>query len=305
MARSRKRKKQGGNAEALILKALATLIVLLVMIGSFLLLAAWLFFERKNSRLAKPTSLSFFNNTSDEVALSKNQTRALDRIYSRLDAIEIEGQRIPKRQDGLYNERSQKGKQFNIEVAELNNNANSLESSLSVLDSLPQKRLNEWAFYVSMNLALRISVVSYLLSFASFAWFQPKWVTQLSTTLQNYSLLDFYSSYPIAYGASVGALVISLLFLVISYFYFREQKIDELSENKQNNIRNNTQIIEENISTDEIIDYLSQISHATLKSIVDNFGIEANKRSKASIIDALKMQSEDKILEIYNSIQPE
>lgn len=307
MAKSRRRKKQGGNAGGLLLKALATLVVLLVMIGSFLLFIAWFFFEWKNSRLAKPTSLSFFDHTNDEKKSIYNQERSIDRILTRLESIEVEGRKLTKRQDGLYNERSQKGKQFNQEVAQLTENLNSLESSLSILESLPNQRLNEWAFYASMPLALRVSTISYILSFATFSWLQPKWVMQLSNTLQNYSLLDFYSSYPVAYGASVGSLVVSLILLCLSYLFFREKKIDDLTSVQQKhslsaNIEHNVNITKE-ISSDEIFDILSNQSHATLKSIVDTFGIEANKRSKASIIEALKDQNQSTIYNIYLSIQ--
>jgi len=226
-----RRKKKGNTGGELLVQAFVALFALLAMIGSFILFVAWLYFERKAKYLPKPTSIHEFDHTSEEISQINYQEDSLNEIHQRLDQISYEGQSLTKRQDGMYNERSKKGKQFNAEICKLNPKADNLEQSLADLEALPEKRLNHWAFYASMHLALRKSVVSYIISFAIFAWLQPKWVMKLSQFMQKFSFLDFYASYPIAYGASVGSLVISLLVLGVAFFYLRSEKKEALLRN--------------------------------------------------------------------------
>ncbi|RJF34356.1 hypothetical protein [Pseudoalteromonas gelatinilytica] len=303
--RTRRRNKQGGNGSILIIKAFVTLFVLLVMIGSFLLFAAWWFFERKAANTKQPDSIHDFDHTNEEISAINQQSSRLDRVYSRLDQIEVEGRSLTRRQDGMFNERSKKGKQFNQEINSLSPEADRLEQSLADLEALPVKRLNEWAFYASMHLSLRKASLGYVLSFIIFAWLQPKWVLELSNTMQNLSLLDFYAAYPIAYGASVGALFISAIVLGVSFFLTKEKKIQELANSEHKEVVEeqrsfeNEQREDNTVSVESFVNSLSELPHTTLKEIVDEFGINADRRSKATIIDAIRSAEFEVIQNIY------
>jgi len=295
--RNRRKRKQGGVGGDLAIKLFATLLIVLVMIGSFLLFAVWLYFERKKTKLPKARSIHDFDNTHEEINHINQQARSLERIYSRLDKIELEGQSLTKRQDGLYNERGKKGKQLNSEINNLSPRADNLEQSIYDLESLPEKRLNNWIFYVSMCLASRQSVLSYIASFALFVWLQPKWVIQLSETLKNLSLLDFYASYPIAYGASVGSLVISLIVMGLSFFYWKSEKKDSLTNAQITEPQNNAET--DDLTVSDFIESLSNLPHSHLKRLADEFDIQADRRSKATILEAISNEDSDTISNIY------
>lgn len=296
MAR-KKKSNQGGGLGGLFFKAGITLIVVLVMIGSFLLFVAWVFFERKYMNLPRPKSLDYFDLTKEEVASLARHERSLSQTYARLNSIEIEGRNLSKRQDGFYNERSQKGKEFNAEIVDLRGNEIHLVKTINDIKSLPDERLKEWSFYATTPIALRISCLAYVLSFALFAYLQPKWVTQLSNTMQKFSLLDFYASYPLAYGASIGALVISLVFLFVAYFIILDSKIEKLSN------ANTVEVTTEALPISQMLEHISQMPYATLKLVVDNFEIDASKRSKSTIMDAIQNQGDEMITKIYHAVQ--
>jgi hypothetical protein len=303
--RSRRKKKQGGTGEGLLFKVFITLFILLVMIGSFLLFVAWWYFERKGATLPKPQSIQYFSHTKDEIKAINQYEDSLERIYSRLDQIEFEGRALTKRQDGMYNERSKKGKLFNSDINELSPKADNIEQSIADLESFPEKRLNEWAFYSSIYLALRHSVISYIVSFALFVWIQPVWVIELSQFLQKYTFLDFYASYPVAYGASVGSLVISLSVLGVSFFSIRSKKKESLNSPElieSSRYINSSEIVDVNIP--DFIAYLSKLSHTDLKKLADEFDIQADRRSKSTILDAISEESEDIRNKIYSRCAP-
>ncbi|MCL1078624.1 hypothetical protein D5R81_11990 [Parashewanella spongiae] len=307
MAKRRRRRKQGSNAGGLLAKAFVTLFILMVMIGSFLLFVAWWYFERKGARLIKPVSIHDFDHTNKEIKAISQHERELDRIDTRLDKIEHEGQSLTKRQDGMFNERSKKGKQFNNEINDLSPKADNLEQSLADLEALPEKRSNEWLFSASMPLSFRFSILSYVISFSLFIWLEPTWVLQLSQKLQSLSLLDFYASYPIAYGASVGSLVISLIILGISFFYIKGEKKELLcstssQEHHQEYEVDDTSSDDENMTIEDFMKYLVSLSHADLKLLADEFEIKADRRSKATILEAISNEEVDVINGIYSKL---
>jgi len=153
-----------------------------------------------------------------------------------------------------------------------------------------------------MHLALRQSVLSYILSFFIFAWVQPKWVMQLSQFVQNFSFLDFYVSYPIAYGASIGALFISLAVLGLSFFYLRNEKKEELIRSSSTSNNSQTEESSEDIiSVEQSIQQLSTLPHVKLKEIVDEYNIKADKRSKIKILDAIENQEIEVLNQIYSN----
>ena len=305
MARRRSRRnKQGSVGGDLLFKAFGSLFILLVMIGSFLLFAAWFYFERKKALLIKPKSIQDFAHTSSELVEINRQENRLENIYNRLDQISHEGRSLSKRQDGKYNERSKKGKEFNREVDNLAPEADNFEQSLADLEALPEKRLNNWAFYASMNIASRVSVLSYILSFALFVWLEPVWVMQLSQFLQSITFLDFYASYPIAYGASVGSLFISLAVLGGALFYYREAKKESL-KNAQVPQAEPEQIPEQSveITSIDIEELLSSLPHSELKILADEFNIMADRRSKKAILEAIKEADVNELLEFIRKTQ--
>lgn len=302
MARRRSRRnKQGSVGGDLLFKAFGSLFIILVMIGSFLLFAAWFYFERKKALLIKPKSIQDFAHTSSELLEINRQENKLENIYNRLDQISHEGRSLSKRQDGKYNERSKKGKEFNREVDNLAPEADNFEQSLADLEALPEKRLNNWAFYASMNIASRISVLSYVLSFALFVWLEPVWVMQLSQFLQSITLLDFYASYPIAYGASVGSLFISLGVLGGALFYYREAKKESL-KNAQIPQAEPEQNVE--ITSIDIEELLSSLPHSELKILADEFNIMADRRSKKAMLEAIKEADVNELLKFIRKTQP-
>ncbi|KPH91670.1 hypothetical protein AMS57_06165 [Pseudoalteromonas undina] len=274
------------------------------MIGSFLLFAAWFYFERKKALLIKPKSIQDFAHTSSELVEINRQENQLENIYNRLDQISYEGRSLSKRQDGKFNERSKKGKEFNREVDNLAPEADNFEQSLADLEALPEKRLNNWAFYASMNIASRISVLSYILSFALFVWLEPVWVMQLSQFLQSITFLDFYASYPIAYGASVGSLFISLAVLGGALFYYREAKKESL-KNTQIPQAEPEQISEQSveITSIDIGELLSSLPHSELKILADEFNIMADRRSKKAILEAIKEADVSELLKFIRKTQ--
>lgn len=300
---SRRRSRRGNIGGDLLLKAFTTLLSLLVLIGSFLLFGAWLYFERKKKLLLTPKSLQDFAHTNTELSEIQSQDSKLSTIYNRLDQIAKEGRSLTIRQDGKYNERSKKGKEFNNEISKLEPHAGSLEKSLADLIALPEKRLNNWAFYASMNLASRLSVLSYILSFMFFAWQEPVWVLTVSGYLQNLSLFDFYSAYPLAYGASIGSLVVSLLVLAASFYHFRTAKKESLAGVivTENSIMQEES--DDEMTSEEFTKNISHFPHSDLKEMADLLNLKVDRRSKKNILEAIKEQPPQLLLAALDKYQ--
>lgn len=300
---SRRRNRRGNVGGDLLLKAFTTLLSLLVLIGSFLLFAAWFYFERKKQLLLTPKSLQDFAHTNAELSEIQAQDRQLSTIYNRLDQIAKEGKSLTIRQDGKYNERSKKGKEFNNEISKLEPHADSLEKSLADLLALPEKRLNNWAFYASMNLASRLSVLSYILSFMFFAWQQPAWVLTASGYLQNLSLFDFYSVYPLAYGASIGSLVVSLLVLAASFYHFRTAKKESLARVIITDSSIKQEEPNDEMTSEEFTKNISHFPHSDLKKMADLLNLKVDRRSKNNILAAIKEQPPQLLLAALDKYQ--
>lgn len=301
MARRRRKSSSGSNAGGLILGMLATAFVLLIMFGSALLFVIWVFQEKSAKSRPKPKSIDFFAHTKEEIKSIHNKEQQLNSVFAGLERIEVEGKTLTRRQDGQFNERSAKGKQFNAEVIKLNADANQLESSLNELESRPATRLHNWLFAASMHIGLRHAVLGYLASFGLFAWLQPSWILQLSTKLQSYSFLDFYASYPVAYGASTGAFVVSMLVLTVSYFYTKQKLLTQLQNSPD--IGTADLVNESRLEVNDMMSFISQVSHAHLKSVVEAMNIPADKRSKATIITAINQQSLQTIGDVYTFLK--
>lgn len=301
MARKRRKSSSGSNAGGLILGILVTAFVLLIMFGSVLLFVIWIIQEKSAKSRTKPKSLDFFAHTKDEINSIRNKERQLNMVFAGLERIEIEGKTLARRQDGQFNERSVKGKQFNAEVIKLNADADQLESSLNELESRPATRLHNWLFTASMHMGLRHAVLGYLASFALFAWLQPAWILQLSTKLQSYSFLDFYASYPVAYGASTGAFVASMIVLTVSYFYTKQKLLNQLQNGSDTGTTE--QVDESSLEVNDMMSFISQVSHAHLKSAVEAMSIPADKRSKATIITAINQQNQQTIGDVYSFLK--
>ncbi len=289
---ARRRRKQGNAGEGLILKAFVTIFTFLVMIGSFLLFAAWWYFERKSRTLPKPNSIDYFAHTADEINKLNQQQGRLNTIYNRLDQINCEGKSLNKRKDGMYNERSKKGKQFNLEITQLIPKADKFEQEIADIESLPDKRLSDWAFYSAMPLALRLSVIFYVVSFMLFLWLQPTWIMQLSGMLQKLSLFDFYSSFPIAYGASVGSLICSLIVLVISFLNYKQIKKDSLTSVGKTPIESAERNTTDKLTYETFMKYVENAPHSELKKLVDVLNIDADKRSRKAILQSFRNEKQ-------------
>lgn len=303
MAR-RRGKNSSGSVVNIKSKALATLFIVLIMVGSFLLFVAWAYFESKLRKLFKPESIHDFDNSPEEVSELNKIEKECQIASSRRNDIYKEGQSLKTKQDGTFDERSKKGKELNRELEGLLPRIEELDKRADEIASRPGKRLDNWAFYATMPIALRYACSIYAIVFAACAWLQPKWVMQLSYTLKNLSFLDFYSSYPVAYGASVGALVISSLVLLISYFWICEVKKDEL-KNKVLTKHAKTQSSEDKVNVKPrkpSTKKLMKLSHSELKELVVKHNIDADKRSKSSILDAIKNQDAEVIKHIVASI---
>lgn len=305
----RRKKSQGGGAEGLIFGFFATAIVILVMIGSFVLFIAWYVYERKFKALPRPQSVSFFDHTEDEIEKMSFINRTLNRLYGRIDAMEDEGAHLSKRQDGFYNERSRKGKELNSEINSINPKIDENESSLAYYEALPEKRLNAWLFDRAITKALRLASTFYVVSFIYFANAEPKWVLQLSKELQSWSFLDFYSSHPIAYGASVGSLVVSLTILAVMFFYYRHTEKESLfatgASDSDGVTQHDASNREDQVILERVQEFLAGLPHRTLKDVADRHNIDADKRSKSSIVGAIISQPREIIVNIINDLAEE
>jgi hypothetical protein len=300
---SRRRSRRGNVGGDLLLKAFTTLLSLLVLIGSFLLFGAWLYFERKKQLLLTPKSLQDFAHTNTELSEIQSQDRKLSMTYNRLDQIAKEGSSLTIRQDGKYNERSKKGKELNNEISKLEPHASSLEKSLADLVALPEKRLNDWAFYASMNLASRLSLLSYILSFMFFAWQEPDWVLTVSGYLQSLSLFDYYSAYPLAYGASIGSLVVSLLVLTVSFYHFRTAKKESLARVTVTESGVMQEESGDEMTSEEFTNNISHFPHSDLKKMADLLNLKVDRRSKKNILEAIKEQPPQLLLAALDKYQ--
>ena len=109
MARSRSRRSNRSDP-TLFFGIIAACVVFLIIIGSFLNFVAWVYFEYRARKLLIPAQCNYFSHTPEELSEISSINKECSTVSKRLTQIEIEGSSLTKRQDGMYNARSQKGK---------------------------------------------------------------------------------------------------------------------------------------------------------------------------------------------------
>ena len=158
---SRKRK-QEGNPVGLVILLIGWLVFVFTLLATSFIWLGWLITEliyAKHPRV--PDEAEILLNAQEEDELSENQERTLA-IEKRLQRIEVEGQQLRRRKDGLFHAGSALGARLNTEVSELAAERSDCQAICHELVQLPVERLRQWSAPLGRLLGFRWAISMYV-----------------------------------------------------------------------------------------------------------------------------------------------
>ncbi|WP_312722879.1 hypothetical protein [Stutzerimonas kunmingensis] len=158
---SRKRK-QEGNPLGLVILLIGWLVFVFTLLATSFIWLGWLITEllyAKHPRV--PDEADILLNAEEEDELSENQARTRA-IEKRLQRIEIEGQQLRRRKDGLFHAGSALGAKLNAEISELAAERSDCQAICHELFQLPVERLRQWSAPFGRLLGFRWAISIYI-----------------------------------------------------------------------------------------------------------------------------------------------
>ncbi|MCQ4246078.1 hypothetical protein [Stutzerimonas decontaminans] len=158
---SRKRK-QEGNPLGLVILLIGWLVFVFTLLATSFIWLGWLITEllyAKHPRV--PDEADILLNAEEEDELSENQARTRA-IEKRLQRIEIEGQQLRRRKDGLFHAGSALGAVLNAEISELAAERSDCQAICHELFQLPVERLRQWSAPLGRLLGFRWAISIYI-----------------------------------------------------------------------------------------------------------------------------------------------
>lgn len=158
---SRKRK-QEGNPLGLVILLIGWLVFVFTLLATSFIWLGWLITEllyAKHPRV--PDEADILLNAEEEDELSENQARTRA-IEKRLQRIEIEGQQLRRRKDGLFHAGSALGAVLNAEISELAAERSDCQAICHELFQLPVERLRQWSVPLGRLLGFRWAISIYI-----------------------------------------------------------------------------------------------------------------------------------------------
>lgn len=158
---SRKRK-QEGNPLGLVILLIGWLVFVFTLLATSFIWVGWLISEllyAKHPRV--PDEADILLNAEEEDELSETQERMLT-IEKRLQRIQIEGQQLRRRKDGLFHAGSALGARLNTEISELAAELSDCQAICHELLQVPVQRLRQWSAPLGRLLGFRWAISTYV-----------------------------------------------------------------------------------------------------------------------------------------------
>jgi hypothetical protein len=205
-----RKKKQEGNPAGLVVWLLGWIVFLLTILATSFIWLGWLICEFLYARHPRtPEEVEILRDAEEERELSENlaRTRAID---ARLGQIEVEGQQLRRRKDGLFHAGSALGARLNAEIATLTEERSDCQAICHELWQLPEQRLREWSAPLARLLGFRWAISTYIACLAYGSILMPSSAMTLhGVILRNLSDSLPAVSFPL-YGAMALASVVAI-----------------------------------------------------------------------------------------------
>lgn len=157
-----RKKKQEGSPLGLVIALIGWLVFVFTLLATSFIWVGWFISELLYARHPRvPDEADILRDAEEEDELSENQARTLA-IEARLQRIEIEGQQLRRRKDGLFHAGSALGARLNAEIAELAAERSDCQAINQELLQLPVERLREWAAPLGRLLGFRWAISVYV-----------------------------------------------------------------------------------------------------------------------------------------------
>jgi hypothetical protein len=226
---ARKKKNQGGGGGAIIL--LATAFTLIILIGTFVLIFFWLYYNHKAKELIKPRSIKDFDLSQDEINDLSHADDSLQSLEVKYQETQTSGNALNKRQDGRFNERSQKGKELNQIMISLEPRISEAREIADEIRCRPEKRLANWLSVKTYQAGFKKAIYFYVGSFIAFLVYTPQWMLEFGESLQQNTLIEIFGDSTAMYGASFGALLTAGIVLLFVKNTEKNRLLTELNIN--------------------------------------------------------------------------
>ncbi|MBA1265265.1 hypothetical protein [Stutzerimonas stutzeri] len=157
-----KKRKQEGSPLGLVIALIGWLVFVFTLLATSFIWLGWLISELLYARHPRvPDETDILLDAEEEDELSENQKRAFA-IEERLQQIEIEGQQLRRRKDGLFHAGSALGARLNAEVAELTAERSDCQAICHEMLQLPVERLRQWSAPLGRLLGFRWAISAYV-----------------------------------------------------------------------------------------------------------------------------------------------
>lgn len=205
-----RRKKKENPIGLLIIWVLGLLLIIFTVLASLIIWLGWATCEvlyGNHPRTPEEADILLDRDERQEVA---NADRHIREVEARLAQIEIEGQHLRRRKDGLFHAGSNLGAQLNAEIDELVRDLNDSQAIRHELLARPGERLRNWAAPLSRLITFRWAIVVYLVCILYATLAKPASVVHM-----NQMILDWLNAYlpplsiPIYGGMALASIVAS------------------------------------------------------------------------------------------------
>ncbi|MDO8729507.1 MAG: hypothetical protein Q7K26_06560 [bacterium] len=298
MARKSKSKGELGAGLLLIfLFVLASVIVLLTIVSSFVLIGYWAYYKGLSQKLPTPQSKDDFVQTREEnrlIAIAEKQCASAATLASQ---IETEGAQLSKRKDRQYDERSELGKRLNAQTSRTDNDRIHGSIAISVNKQFVSSRYDHHVLVESWQRGFSVAMYAYFGVLIAIVIFKPQFVVNLSEKLNSNAFISAPSFLPNLWGAMFVASVCAALGFFITRWFAKKSIESNLANGKRL-----TKL--EAIAFSEVFAQISEIGNIFDKHCKDSAKFLADRKKElATKQRELKNKSTEKIEEEI-SIRP-
>lgn len=234
MARKSKNKGELGAGLLLIfLFVLASVIVLLTIVSSFVLIGYWVYYKGLSQQLPTPQSKDDFVQTREEnrlIAIAEKQYTSAVALVSQIEA---EGAQLSKRKDHQYDERSELGKRLNAQISRADNDRIHGSIAISVNKQFVSSRYDHHVLVESWQRGLSVAMYAYFGVLIAALIFKPQLVVSLSENLNSNAFISAPSFLPNLWGAMFVASVCAVLGFFVTRWLAKSSIESNLANGKR------------------------------------------------------------------------
>ena len=227
MGQSRKQDSAGGGL-VLVFVALLAAFVAASVAAPLMLVAHWIYRERKASAFSQiddPSVLLPSQQEKDHIRqLSSRRDEATAHLMQHRDA----NSDLSMRQDGAYDQRSRRGKEANLKAAELNEERNQAVAAKARAESLVNSRIEAYCTAMANQNGARWAVAAFCVAMAVCFILNFDWIVWLGSAAAAIGFAE-NRTYHLLIGSSFVALLVAIIVHLVAAARTRSRILGTLS----------------------------------------------------------------------------